>query len=80
MQLSALLVSVLAASCQLPQTHAQSTGPQILAQSGCCKFRPDNNAQWRITDLNFDACRAHNSADDDDVLEQRGKFWWDILC
>lgn len=49
------------------------------ALAGCCKKSTDGNS-WAITDYDIDDCEKHNESDEDNVLKQAGKWWWDISC
>jgi hypothetical protein len=54
-------------------------GNQVLAISGCCKERPPGGA-WFSNGKSFDECTALNQADGDNVLDQSGRYWWDVNC
>lgn len=48
------------------------------ALAGCCKVK--KGGTWAITKLSVEECMSENAADNDNMLQEAGKVWWDISC
>jgi hypothetical protein len=55
---------------------------RLSAVTGCCKERESSwTPSWYQVRLNFRDCEDRNrEIDGDDVFEQSGLVWWDVVC
>jgi hypothetical protein len=54
---------------------------QLFAVTGCCKARGSYWASWYKNKKNFKDCEDLNQEIDwDDVFEESGQIWWDVIC
>jgi len=68
-------LGVAAFSLALPQPDG------LLAVTGCCKVRGSYWAAWYKNKMNFKDCEDLNREIDwDDVFDESGQVWWDVVC
>jgi hypothetical protein len=54
---------------------------QPFAVTGCCKARESYRKLWYRNNMTFKECEGFNKeVDRDDVFEESGQVWWDVVC